>query len=123
MATGPFCEFCTELVSVIGEEVGEEARHEVKLNREIASRDGLHVPFQVVVLLHSLDVVKVVDHEEGNENSSRAKNKAALNSVLEIFRRDDTAELQEHLGVLSKAGASRSINGNVHVVLELLDLA
>ena len=74
----------------------EEFRTDVKLNRVVGRRDSLHVPFHVVVLLRLVDVVKVVDDEESEEDGHTGHHQAQLSPPDKLFTWDFTTDLNKY---------------------------
>ena len=66
---------------------------DVKLHRVVTSSDGLDIPVDVLVVLHSLDVVVIDDGEQVDEHSDAADQKAKDTSLLGVGAFDDTTNL------------------------------
>lgn len=75
----------------------EESLGNIKLNGEVTGSDSLDVPLNVVVFLNLLDVVEVVDHEEGKEDGSAAQNKPTLDSHRHVILWNHATNLDKYL--------------------------
>jgi hypothetical protein len=103
--------------------VAKEFGVDIELDREVASRDGLDVPLDVVVLLDLLDVVEVVDHEESDEDGRTAKDETLFDSVGKVSLWDQATKLKENLGFRLEARAVRSrVCRDVDETFEIRDL-
>ena len=88
---------------LLGHVVFEELRSDVKLNGVVTSRDGLHIPLNVVVLLSLLDVVNIIDDKKSDKNCSASNRQTLLLSIDGSVHINYAGDLEEHLGV---AGAT-----------------
>ena len=102
----------------------EELFAYVKFDCEISRRDSLDVPLNVVILLCLLNVVQIIDNEEGDEHDRAAKDQSSLNSAVDLIGWDQAANLHEHLGLRLEAWARCAGSwGFFQVLLQVHDLA
>jgi hypothetical protein len=69
---------------------------DVKFNSVVTSRDGLDIPFDIVVFLRLLNVVNVVDDEKGNEDGAAANHESLFLPLNEIVIIDQAGDLKEY---------------------------
>lgn len=77
------------------QELFVERFSDIKLNGVITSSDGLNIPLNVVVSLHTSDVVNIDNHEERNENTHASIVKTKYLSVRKFCICVSTSDLNK----------------------------
>lgn len=96
----PFFSFPKLIIVVV------ELWSDVKFDSVVTSRDGLDIPFDIVVFLRLLNVVNVVDDEKGNEDGAAANHESLFLPRNEKVIIDHAGDLKEHERIGGRAFSS-----------------
>ena len=90
----------------------------IKLNAVVTCSDGLDIPVDVLIVLHSLDVVVVDDGEQVDEHTDAADQKAEDTPFLGIGAFDDTTNLCIDVGLSAALAVIGWLSSNPRKVRE-----